>query len=175
MNTWHIAQLNVGRAVAPPGSPELADFMAALDRINALAESSPGFVWRLQSSSGNATDILVSEDPRFLVNMSVWSSVESLFGFVYRSGHTEFMKRRREWFEKPTEAHQVLWWVPAGHIPTVAEALERLAQLRREGPTARAFTFSQRHPAPGESGSPQDMKPEPYCGGWAAPILDASG
>ncbi|MHB8813098.1 MAG: DUF3291 domain-containing protein [Steroidobacteraceae bacterium] len=150
MHAWHIAQLNVGRAVALPGSPELADFMAALDRINALAESSAGFVWRLQSASGNATDILVSDDPRSLVNMSVWSSVEALFGFVYRSGHTQVMQRRREWFEKPVEAHQVLWWVPAGHIPSIEEALERLAHLRREGPTERAFTFSRRYPAPGE-------------------------
>ena len=159
MSTWHIAQLNVGRAVAPPGSPELADFMAALDRINALAESLPGFVWRLQSDSGNATDIQVCDDPRFLVNMSVWSSVESLFEFVYRSGHTEVMKRRREWFEKPAEAHQVLWWIPAGHIPTVAEALERLTQLRREGPAPEAFSFSRRYPPP-----------EPYCAGWGAAI-----
>lgn len=161
MNRWHIAQLNVGRAVAPPGSPELADFMAALDRINALAESSPGFVWRLQSASGNATDILVSEDPRSLINMSVWDSVESLFAFVYRSGHTAVMQRRREWFEKPVEAHQVLWWIPAGHIPTTEEALERLEHLRREGPTERAFTFGRRFPAPDESGSPADSKPEP--------------
>jgi hypothetical protein len=171
MNTWHIAQLNVGRAVAPPGSPELADFMAALDRINALAESSPGFVWRLQSASGNATDILVSEDPRSLVNMSVWSSVESLFAFVYRSVHTDLMKRRRDWFEKPTEAHQVLWWIPAGHIPGIEEALDRLAHLRREGPAPRAFTFSRRYPAPGEPGAPEDMKPEPYCAGWSAAAL----
>ncbi|HXR93102.1 MAG TPA: DUF3291 domain-containing protein [Steroidobacteraceae bacterium] len=166
MSPWHIAQLNVGRAVAPPGSPELADFMAALDRINALAESSPGFVWRLQSSSGNATDILVSEDPLFLINMSVWSSVESLFAFVYRSGHTEVMKRRREWFEKSVEAYQVLWWIPAGHIPAVEEALERLARLRREGPTEHAFSFNRRYPPPGESGAAEDMKPEPYCVAW---------
>jgi hypothetical protein len=171
MNAWHIAQLNVGRAVAPPGSQELADFMAALDRINALAESSPGFVWRLQSASGNATDILVSEDPRSLVNMSVWSSVESLFAFVYRSGHTDVMKRRREWFEKPTEAHQVLWWIPAGHIPSIEEAMERLAHLRREGPALRAFTFSQRYLPPGEPGSPDDMEPEPYCAGWGDAAL----
>lgn len=174
MSEWHIAQLNVGRAVAPPGSPELADFMAALDRINALAESSPGFVWRLQSASGNATDILVSEDPRFLVNMSVWSSVESLFAFVYRSGHTAVLQRRREWFEKPLEAHQVLWWIPAGHIPTAAQALERLALLRREGPTPGAFTFSRRYPPPGENGSPEDMKPEPYCGGWSTAAVEGA-
>src|SRR5215469_12727536 len=146
MNAWHIAQLNVGRAVAPPGSPELADFMAALDRINALAEASPGFVWRLQSASGNATDILVSEDPRSLINMSVWSSVESLAAFVYRSGHTAVLQRRHEWFEKAAQAYQVLWWIPAGHIPTIAEALERLELLRSEGPTERAFTFGQRFP-----------------------------
>ena len=171
MIQWHIAQLNVGRAVAPPGSPELADFMAALDRINALAEASPGFVWRLQSASGNATDILVSDDPRSLVNMSVWSSVESLFEFVYRTGHTEVMKRRREWFEKPLEAHQVLWWVPAGHLPSLEEALARLADLRRDGPSERAFTFSRRYPPPGDSGSPEDMKPEPYCAGWSPAAL----
>jgi hypothetical protein len=174
LNAWHIAQLNVGRTVAPSDSPELADFMAALDRINALAESLPGFVWRLQSSGGNATDILVSQDPRFLVNMSLWSSVDSLFEFVYRSGHTEVMKRRREWFEKATQAHQVLWWIPAGHIPTVQEALERLEHLRREGPTERAFSFSRRYPPPGESGSPEDMKPEPYCGGWSSAILEGA-
>jgi hypothetical protein len=154
MTPWHIAQLNVGRAVAPPGSPELADFMAALDRINALAESSPGFVWRLQSASGNATDILVSDDPRSLVNMSVWESVESLFAFVYRTGHTEVMRRRREWFEKPVEAHQVLWWIPAGHIPTTDEALQRLGELRRNGPTEQAFTFSQCYSAPAEMAAP---------------------
>jgi len=157
MNAWHIAQLNVGRAVAPPGSPELAEFMAALDRINALAESSPGFVWRLQSASGNATDILVSEDPRSLINMSVWTSVESLSAFVYRSGHSAVLQRRREWFEKPAEAHQVLWWIPAGRIPTVAEAMERLAQLRREGPSERAFTFGRRYPPAGMTG----LIPEP--------------
>ncbi len=174
MKAWHIAQLNVGRAVAPPGSSELADFMAALDRINAMAESSPGFVWRLQSDSGNATDILVSQDPRFLVNMSVWSSVEALFAFVYRSAHTEVMKRRREWFEKSAEAYQVLWWIPAGHVPTPQEALERLEHLRREGPTERAFTFSQRYPSPAESGPPQDMKPEPYCNAWAPGIPEGA-
>ena len=149
MDHWHLAQLNVGIAVVPPGSAELAEFMAGLDRINALAEASPGFIWRLQSSSGNATNILVSPDPRFLVNMSVWSSIESLFDFVYASGHTQFMKRRREWFEKPAQAHQVLWWIPAGHIPTTAEALERLDFLRREGPSPRAFHFGRRYPAPG--------------------------
>src|SRR4029077_21215679 len=135
MSGWHIAQLNVGRIIAPTDSPELAEFMAALDEINARAEATPGFVWRLQSDSGNATDIRVSEDPSFLVNMSVWATIESLFDFVYRSAHTTVMARRRQWFEKPTQAYQVLWWVPAGQVPSVREALERLDHLRRHGPT----------------------------------------
>lgn len=165
--TWHIAQLNVARAVAPLDSPTLAEFMAALDGINALAEASPGFVWRLKSDSGNATDIKVGDDPNLIVNMSVWASVEALFDFVYRTSHTKVMARRREWFEKPAEAFQVLWWVPAGHRPTVEEALARLQNLRRHGSAPDAFTFKERYPAPGEMGQPTDMRPEPYCAGWA--------
>ncbi|MBM3597826.1 MAG: DUF3291 domain-containing protein [Alphaproteobacteria bacterium] len=164
---WHLAQLNVARAVAPLDSPPLADFMAALDRINALAEAQPGFVWRLKSDSGNATDIKVSDDPQFIINMSVWTSPETLFAYVYRSAHTEVMVRRREWFEKPSEAHQVLWWVPAGKMPTAEEGLERLAHLRRKGVTPQAFTFKERHPPPGDGGAATDHKPEPYCVGWA--------
>ncbi|TLY86600.1 MAG: DUF3291 domain-containing protein, partial [Gammaproteobacteria bacterium] len=140
MNEWHIAQLNVGRILAPTDSPQLAEFMARLDEINALADGSPGFVWRLKSDSGNATDIKVSEDPYFLVNMSVWVTIESLFEFVYRTSHTAVMVRRRQWFERPTEAYQVLWWVPAGHIPSASEALDRLEHLRRNGPSPHAFT-----------------------------------
>ena len=167
MSEWHIVQLNVGRILAPTDSAQLAEFMAALDEINARADATPGFIWRLQSDSGNATDIRVSEDPNFLVNMSVWASIEPLFEFVYRSAHTAVMARRRHWFEKPTEAYQVLWWVPAGHVPSVREALDRLDHVRRHGPTPQAFTFSRRYPPPGEEqGSPQDMKPEPYCAGW---------
>jgi|SRR5579872_1417173 len=167
MNAWHIAQLNVGRTLAPPDSPQIADFMAALDAINALADTSAGFVWRLKSDSGNATDILVSSDPNFLVNMSVWDSIEALFDFVYRTAHTAVMARRREWFEKPSQAFLVLWWIPAGHVPSIEEALARLEHLRREGPSAHAFTFKQRYPHPGMGGAPQDMKPEPYCVGWS--------
>ena len=164
---WHIAQLNVGTTVAPLASPELADFVAALDGINALAEASPGFVWRLKNDSGNATGIRASDDPNFIVNMSVWESIDALFAFVYISAHTKVMARRGEWFSKPDEAYQVLWWVPAGHEPTVDEALARLEHLRRHGSAAHAFTFKARYPAPGHGGEPVDMKPEPYCVGWA--------
>ena len=166
MSLWNVAQLNVGRTIAPPGSSELAEFMAALDRINALAERSAGFVWRLKSDSGNATDIRASDDPNFLINMSVWSSLESLFDFVYRSAHTQVMVRRREWFERPTEAYQVLWWIHAGHTPRVEEALARLDELRRNGRTPRAFTFNRKFPPPGKLGTSEDLKPEPYCAGW---------
>lgn len=166
MPAYHIAQMNVATFLYDPDDPRLAGFMEALDPINALADDSPGFVWRLQSDSGNATDIQTTDDPRFLVNMSVWESVEALFDFVYRTAHTKVMARRREWAERPVEAHQVLWWVPAGHVPTVEEGLARLARLRREGPSAAAFTFKATFPPPGEEGAPEDMKPEPWCDGW---------
>jgi hypothetical protein len=165
---WHLAQLNVGRIVAPTDSPVLADFMAQLDEINALAERSPGFVWPLQGDNGNATEILTTPDPYFLINMSVWRSIETLFDFVYRSAHTHIMARRREWFEKPVEAYQVLWWVPAGHRPSTVEALERFAHLRAHGPSAHAFTFRRQHYPPSEApAAPGDLHPDPYCVGWA--------
>jgi len=167
MLVWHIAQLNVGTTVASLESPELADFVAALDGINAVAEASPGFIWRLKSDSGNATGIRVTDDPNFIVNMSVWDSIDALFAFVYRSAHTNVMARRHDWFSRPNEAYQVLWWVPAGYEPTVEQALARLEHLRRHGSTAHAFTFKERYPAPDAGGPPVDMKPEPYCVGWA--------
>ena len=148
MQDWHLAQANIGRAVAPMDDPAMADFMAQLDTINALADRSPGFVWRLQSGSGNATDIAVTEDPLVILNMSVWQSADALFDYVYRTAHTPVMARRRQWFEKPTKPHLVLWWVQAGHRPSVAEALERLEMLAECGPTPDAFTFKQRFPAP---------------------------
>ena len=159
---WQLAQLNVGRPLAPVDSPRLADFVAQLDEINALAEVSPGFVWRLVGDGGNATDLRTDHDPSLLVNMSVWASAEQLFDFVYRTAHTRVMARRREWFEK-IEVFQVLWWVPAGHQPTVGEAMDRLAHLRAHGPSPTAFTFKQRFPAPDVAGDPVDMRPEPYC------------
>ena len=138
----HLAQLNIGRFRAPTDDPLLADIMAGLDHINALAEATSGFVGRLQDESGNATDIPWSSAPLMAVNMSVWESVEALRGFTYRSEHTEFLKRRREWFER-MDFFMVLWWVPVGHIPTLQEARERLEQLDQHGPTPYAFTFAK--------------------------------
>jgi hypothetical protein len=124
----------------------LAEFVALLDPINALADQSPGFVWRLQTEAGNATAIRAFDDERLLVNMSVWLSIEQLAEFVYRSGHVAVMRRRREWFER-MRVYVALWWIPAGTIPTVADAELRLAHLRRHGPTPFAFTFKQRFAA----------------------------
>ncbi len=163
---WHIAQMNVGNLLHPQDDPRVAEFMDALDEINALAEDSPGFVWRLQSDSGNATDIQVTEDPSFIVNMSVWTDVESLFAFVYKTAHRGVMAKRRQWFAPPTGAYQVLWWVEAGRLPTVDEGLERLAYLNEHGPSAYAFGFKQSFPPPDADGDPEDLRPEPFCVGW---------
>jgi hypothetical protein len=137
----HVAQLNIGRAAAPLDSEQLRDFMENLEPINALADAAPGFVWRLQTEDGNATAIKAWDDPLMILNMSVWASVEALADFVYRSDHVAFLRRRREFFEVPTEAIQVLWWVEEGHLPTIPEALARLEHLRAHGPTDHAFTF----------------------------------
>jgi hypothetical protein len=155
MSRYHLAQLNIGVVKAPLDSPIMADFMNNLDQINALAEASPGFIWRLKTEEGNAT-ALRPLDENTLVNMSVWEDVESLNRYVYSSAHVEFMRRRREWFERMADAYLVLWWVPEGHRPTLAEALARLETLRQNGPTPEAFTFRQAYPAPdsAEASSP---------------------
>lgn len=128
--------------------------MALLEPINAIADKAPGFVWRLQTEDGNATSIPVLGDDRLIVNMSVWESIDHLGDFVYRSDHVAVMRRRREWFER-MRVFMALWWVPAGRLPTVAEAEERLEHLRAHGPTIRAFTFRQRFPAPGSPAAPR--------------------
>ena len=138
---FQLAQVNIGRMLAPADSPLIADFMAALDPINALADASPGFVWRLQTAEGNATSLRSFDDELIISNMSVWESIEALRAFTYTSAHTGVMRRRREWFETYATAYMALWWIPAGHRPTIDEAKERLAALEREGPTPFAFTF----------------------------------
>ena len=142
MSAYQLAQLNIATMKAPLESPSMADFVANLQRINALAEASPGYVWRLQDEAGDATAFRpFGED--VLVNLSVWRDVQALSDYVYTSAHTEMLKRRQEWFSKVDAAHMVLWWVPEGHLPSVQEAFERLELLRKQGASAQAFSFRQ--------------------------------
>jgi len=143
----HLAQLNVAVAKTPMDSQTMAGFKAALEPINAIADEARGFVWRLQSEDGDATAIRPYEDERIMVNMSVWESIEALRAFVYTSDHTSVMRHRKRWFDE-LGIHLVLWWVPAGHEPTVEQAKERLEHLTRRGPTPYAFTFRASFPAP---------------------------
>lgn len=142
MSGWHLAQLNVATLRRPMDHPDTAEFADGLDPINAIAEASPGFVWRLQDETGNATGFARGGDPLRILNLSVWESVDDLRSFMFDTDHIGFMRRRRDWFEKPTEAHVVLWWVPVGHQPTIAEAEERLLRLQTDGPSRHGFTFS---------------------------------
>jgi hypothetical protein len=140
---YHIAQINIARMIAPLDSPAMHDFVSNLDRINTLAESASGFVWRLKGDGNDATSLRPYEDERIIVNMSVWESIDALFQYAYYSDHTDFFRRRREWFEKLETPPVALWWIKAGHIPTVAEAKEKLSLLEKYGATALAFTFKQ--------------------------------
>jgi len=145
---YHLAQLNIGKVRAAPEDPLMDGFMSRLDEINAIADDSPGFVWRLQTEDGNATSIHAFDDPMLLVNMSVWESIEQFREFTYRSNHKELLQQRADWFERHEGPYQVMWWVRAGHVPSVAEAKERLELLVEEGPTPQAFTFKDRFDPP---------------------------
>ena len=147
MSRYQLAQLNIGELKAPLDSPELKDFVDNLDRINALAEGSPGFVWRLKGDGNDATSLRPLGD-KIIVNMSVWRDVNALRDYVYKSAHVEIMKRRREFFSRMSNAYLALWWIPAGHQPTVAEAVAKLEHLREHGPSAEAFTFGEAFAAP---------------------------
>jgi len=147
MTQYHIAQVNIGRILAPLDDLEMAGFVTRLDEINALADRSPGFVWRLQTSEGNATYLRpYPEDDRILLNMSVWESIEALKHYVYQTVHAELLRQRREWFEKFSRNYLALWWVPAGHLPGIDEAKKRIAHLDEHGPTEFAFTFKKTFP-----------------------------
>jgi hypothetical protein len=147
MSKYQLAQLNVANLKAPLDSPELKDFVDNLDRINALAEGSAGFVWRLKGDGNDATSLRPLGE-NVLVNMSVWRDVNSLRDYVYKSAHVEIMRRKREWFTRMSGPPFALWWVPEGHEPTIAEAVARLEHLRAHGPTAEAFTFGEAFAAP---------------------------
>ena len=141
MGRYNIAQVNIGKIRAELTDPVMAGFVNRLDEINALADSAPGFVWRLAGTENNATYLRPFDDPWMLLNMSVWESVEDLRRFVYETSHRELLKQRHDWFEKLTDVYAALWWVAAGHTPSVDEAKQRLEHLKRNGPTQFAFTF----------------------------------
>jgi hypothetical protein len=141
-----LAQVNIARMRGSLEDPVMAGFVARLDEINALADGSPGFVWRLQTGQGNATYLRPYDDDRILFNLSVWRTLDQLRDYVYRSRHAEMLRQRQEWFERFTGAYLALWWVPAGHLPSVDEAKKRLAHLAGHGPTPFAFTFRASFP-----------------------------
>ncbi|GHD09600.1 hypothetical protein GCM10010313_30550 [Streptomyces violarus] len=146
---FELAQVNIGRLKAPLDSPQLKDFVDALDPVNADADAAEGFVWRLQDDSGDATEVPVFGDSWLIINMSVWRDTDALTAYMYQGRHREMLARRREWFERIQEAMVTLWWVPAGHRPTVAEAESRLLHLRTHGPTPYAFTLRTSYPPQG--------------------------
>ncbi len=140
----HIVQANIAQMRAPLDDPMMAGFNERLEPLNALADESPGFVWRLQTEEGDATEIDVFGDELVLFNMSVWESIDALESYVYNSNHVNAVQKRAEWFERPTKSPFVLWWIKAGEIPTIEEGKARLEKLWSDGPTADAFTFRHR-------------------------------
>lgn len=143
MSNHHLAQINIARMLAPIDDPSMAEFVANLPNINALAEQSPGFIWRLQSDGGDATSIKVYDDEMIIVNLTVWESPESLRAYVYKSDHYRFLRDRKRWFQKFDGPYYAMWWIPAGHIPTTDEGKERLEHLRKHGETQHAFSFKK--------------------------------
>ena len=148
MPAYHIAQFNIARMFAPIDDPIMAEFVVQLAPVNALADGSPGFVWRLQTDSGDATSIKVYDDDKIIVNLTVWESVEALREFVYKNAHYGVLRDRNRWFEKFDGPYYALWWVPAGELPTTEEGKERLAYLCEHGDTSHAFSFKNLFPEP---------------------------
>jgi hypothetical protein len=151
---FHLAQCNIVKLKAPLDSPVVAGFVAALEPINALADAAPGFVWRLKTEDGDATSIRVFDDDEIILNMSVWASIEALTDYVYRSGHKDVLRQRRQWADRFEGVQSAMWWIPVGTVPEPSEAVARLDHLARVGPSEFAFTFQDRFRAPDESGSP---------------------
>lgn len=147
---WNLAELNIAKMMYEPDGPEMQDFNDALDSVNALADRSEGFVWRLVSDPDSQQADLVFNDDTWLVNLSVWKGLDQLMSFIRSDLHLSVMRRRQQWFAPQDEATMVLWWIPEGHVPTVQEAQERLLALRANGPSQHAFGFSDTREPPGE-------------------------
>jgi heme-degrading monooxygenase HmoA len=146
MANVHLAQINIGRMRGVFEDPVMAGFVARLEELNALADGSEGFVWRLQGGEGNATYLRPYDDERIIVNMSVWQSLEHLRAYAYNSAHAEVLRQRREWFEKFDGVMMALWWIPVGRIPSIDEGKKRLASIAQHGSTPFAFTFKTSFP-----------------------------
>lgn len=154
MSRFELAQLNIATSMDDMDSPSVADFVANIDRINLLADAAPGFIWRLEEDAPEDPVAGLMQTTNTLVNISVWRDVDALQDFAYRSAHADIMRRRKEWFTRMQDAHLVLWWVPAGHRPSIPEAMEKLATLRSKGATAEAFTFRATYPPPSPTSDP---------------------
>jgi hypothetical protein len=163
-NTYQIAQINLARMLAPLDDPIMAGFVSRLPEINALADGSLGFVWRLQMEEGDATYLRPFDDDRIIANMSVWESIKHLKNFIYKSRHRELIKQREQWFEKLADMHMVMWWVQVGHIPSIAEAKRRLEHIRENGESPFAFTFKKIF-------QPEDCQEEDFS---AVPLVPCS-
>jgi hypothetical protein len=171
---YHLAQANIGRFRGPIESDIMEGFRVQLDPINAIADQSPGFIWRLQTEDGNATAIRpYSGDDLMAINMSVWESLESLQHFVYKSGHVDSLRARKQWFEPLEGPILVMWWIPAGEIPAVTEAQARLAHLKEHGPSPYAFTFRTPFPAPDDANETEGLDAV-FCD-WATPDSPPQG
>lgn len=140
---YHLAQVNIAKALAPLDKPIMQGFVDQLDHINQLADNSEGFIWRLQTEEGDATALQPFDDPLIIMNLSVWSSYDALKNYVYSGDHLNIMKQKKNWFEKPTEAILALWWLPAGQLPTPESARNMLEKLRRDGPSHAVFSFAK--------------------------------
>lgn len=148
MASFHLAQINITKAKAEMESPIMQGFVERLDEINQLAENSPGFIWRLQTEDDVATVIQAFDDPKLVVNMSVWKDLESLKNYVYKSAHIELIRDRSAWFNKMLEAQLVLWWIPEGAVPSVEDGKKKLEYLEQNGSSQLAFTFAKSYPQP---------------------------
>ena len=167
MARYHLAQVNIGRMRAPIDDPIMEGFRSQLDPVNALADRTPGFVWRLQTADGNATAIRpYTDDDLMAINMSVWESLEALQQYVYKSAHIGPLRDRKQWFAPMEGPILALWWVPMGHIPTVDEAKGRLAHLKQHGPSPEAFTFRSPFPPPDADSSTASTLDAAFCE-WA--------
>jgi len=149
MPKFHLAQINIAQAKYPLEAEQMSGFTKRLDEINAIADQSEGFVWRLQTEEGDATSLRIFPDLNLIVNLSVWENIQSLQKFIYQSTHLELMREKANWFNKLKKNHLALWWIPCGSIPTLDEAKDRLVLLDQHGPTTMAFTVANNFPATG--------------------------